>query len=82
MSEFAQVLFRSGKATPLMLARVRAKGARIGLSPGLQLTTDGRATDGFRDWWAKAFPTRTPLPREALHDREGRPSIAFHAVFR
>lgn len=82
MTEFSQVLFQSGRATPLMLARCRAKGALTGLSPNLQLTQGAKATDQFRDWWARAFPSRAALPPEALHDAEGHPTVAFHRVFR
>jgi hypothetical protein len=82
MSEFAQVLFQEGKATPLMLARWRAKGALDGLSPHLQLTERGIATADFRSVWAAAFPTRDPLPHALIHDGEGRPTVMFHRVFR
>lgn len=82
MSEFAQVLFQEGKATPLMLGRWRAKGAGKPLSPRLQLTAKGEATNEFRALWRDAFPTRDPLPRGALHLMDGTMTVAFHRVWR
>ena len=82
MSEFSQVLFQQGMATPLMLARWRAKGAGRALSPNLKLTEKGEATKEFRDLWETAFPTRDPLPKGALHLSDGTITVAFHRVFR
>lgn len=82
MTEFAQVLFQDGYATPLMLARLRAKGAGKSLSPNAQLTERGEATPYFSDWWREALPTRDPLPRGQLHLNDGTITVAFHRVFR
>lgn len=82
MSDFAQVLFQAGKATPLMLGRWRAKGAVVGLPPSLLLTERGVATSDFRAIWKDAFPTRDPLPHDLIHDSAGRPTVMFHRVFR
>lgn len=82
MSDFAQVLFQGGYATPLMLARWRAKGALKPLSPNLLLTERGMATGEFRDLWGAAFPSRDPLPIDAIHDAAGHMTVQFHRVFR
>lgn len=82
MTDFAQVLFANGKATPLMLGRWRAKGAGKPLSPGLLLTVKGEATAEFRDLWTAAFPTRARLPNGALHLNDGTITVAFHRVWR
>lgn len=82
MTAFAEVLFQSGRATPLLMARWRSKGALRPLSPNIQLTENGLATELFSNVWSAAFPARTPLPDGALHDDTGHPTIAFHAVFR
>lgn len=82
MTDFAQVLFQSGYATPLMLARWRAKGAGKALSPNLLLTVKGNATAEFRALWGAAFPTRDDLPEGPLHHPDGTITIAFHRVFR
>lgn len=82
MTEFSQVLFQSGRATPLMLARWRAKGAGKPLSPNAELTVKGEATPYFRTVWKDAFPTRDPLPNGALHLQDGTITVAFHRVFR
>lgn len=82
MSELAQVLFHEGMATPLMLGRWRAKAAQQALPAGLQLTAAGHATVEFRALWRKAFPSRAALPNEPLHDRKGRPTVAFFKVWR
>lgn len=82
MTDFAQLLFQNGYATPLMLARWRAKGGLTSLSPNVPLTQQGIATDEFRALWRIAFPDRTPLPKDELHDAQGHPSVSFHKVWR
>lgn len=82
MTDFAQVLFQSGHATPLMLARWRAKGALKPLSPNVKLTEQAVATPEFRAIWKDAFPSRDPLPHDPIHDGEGHPTVMFHRVFR
>jgi hypothetical protein len=81
MSDVAQVLFQSGYATPLMLARWRAKGAVKPLSPNVKLTDQGVATPEFQAIWEKAFPSRRNLPDEALHDADGKPTVHFIRVW-
>lgn len=82
MSDFAQVLFQGGYATPLLQARWKAKGALRGLSPNERLTEKGFATDAMRTAWRRDFPDRADLPNEPLHDVQGRMTVAFHRVFR
>lgn len=82
MSDFEQVLFTNHRATPLFLARWRAKGALAALSPDLTLTEDdATATELFKQLWTVAFPTRSNLPDEPLHDADGKITIAFHRVW-
>lgn len=81
MTEYAQVLFVNGKATPLFLARWRAKGALEPIPAALTLTADALATNDFRALWKRAFPLRTPLPHEPLHRPDGVITKAFHRVW-
>lgn len=82
MTDFSQVLFVGGKATPLMLGRWRSKGALKPLPADLQLTSQGEATDAFRSLWVQAFPDRPPLPRGILHLKDGTITVAFHGAWR
>jgi hypothetical protein len=82
MSELAQVLFQNGYPTPLMLGRWLAKGGLQALSPNIRLTENGKATPLFNVLWANAFPAKSPLPDDALHDAEGKPTVSFHRVWR
>lgn len=75
------MLFQNGFATPLLLARWRAKAALTPLSPNLKLTDQGVATPQFQALWSKAFPDRRTLPDEALHDATGRPTVSFIRVW-
>jgi len=75
-------LFDAGnRPTPFLMRQWAQKGAAqpLGLIP--YLTRDKVAEPHFRVLWAKAFPTRKPLPDEALADREGRGTDAFWDVF-
>lgn len=83
MSDFDQILFTGNRATPLFLARWRAKGALTALSPSLDLTNDdATATALFQQLWTSAFPTRNNLPDDPLHNPDGTITIAFHRVWR
>jgi hypothetical protein len=61
------VMFRpEGQATPLLIARWRAKGAVTPLQPDASLLDGKAGSDYFRSLWRIAFPTRSPLPSEDI----------------
>ena len=71
-----------GSATPLMFGLWRQKGALQALRPGVALIEQDRSgTRFFRSLWAVAFPTRDPLPFEAIAEPDGTGSEVFWERF-
>jgi len=72
------VLFMaSGRATPLLLGQIRRRSPLQPFQSMAVLVDGGLATKYFRDWLARAFPLRQPLPLEPIADAEGRGSDRF-----
>jgi hypothetical protein len=67
----------SGRATPLLLGQIRSRSPLQPFQSMVVLVDGGLATKYFRDWWARAFPLRDPLPLEPIADAEGRGSDRF-----
>jgi hypothetical protein len=83
MSVRALPLFVSdGRGAPLLFAQWVTKGAAQPILSGLRLVDEtGFATPGFRSLWAKAFPTRPPLPQGAVARKDGAATDEFWFVF-
>ena len=73
MSEVLAIMFKpEGRPTAYLMARWRAKGALKPLQPAAIYVGGGYAKPVFRALWKQAFPTRDPLPTDAIATRDGR----------
>jgi hypothetical protein len=83
MSVRALPLFAAGgRGTPLLFAQWVNKGAAQPIMTSLRLVDgEGIATPDFRSLWAKAFPTRPPLPQGMVAQRNGTATDDFWFVF-
>jgi hypothetical protein len=73
----AVLFMASGRATPLLLGQIRRRSPLQPFQSMAVLVDGGLPTKYFRDWWARAFPLRQPLPLEPIADAEGRGSDRF-----
>jgi hypothetical protein len=73
------VLFNpEGKQTNILRAQWTQRGALQPIMAGaLLLERDRSPTRYFREVWAKAFPTRRPLPFEPIAEEDGRGTTRF-----
>lgn len=61
-----------GRASPYLHKRWKAKGALEQLQPLAIYVTGGYAKPSFRSLWSRAFPTKDPLPEDAIVTRDMR----------
>lgn len=61
-----------GRASPYLHKRWEDKGALEPLQPLVVYVSGGYAKPAFRSLWAKAFPSRDPLPTDAIATRDMR----------
>jgi len=81
MSRRTEKLWDEGRPTLLLRGILRDLGATQPLLATVPyLDKDGRARDIFLGYWAKALPTRDPLPFEPLADKDGRGTQRFWDV--
>lgn len=66
-----------GKGTPLLFGQLRRRLPLQPVQSRAVLVRDGVATIYFAAWWRAAFPTREPLPTEAIARRDGAGSDRF-----
>lgn len=82
MSIRANPVFKAGRPTLFLILQWAQKGALQPLQAGVEyVERDGTAKPLLRQRWAAAFPSRGPLPSDALVDRQGLGTDAFWAVF-
>jgi hypothetical protein len=83
MADEAGVMFAAtGKATPLLIGRWKAKGAVTALPPAAVLVQrDNTATETFTRLWRAAFPDRRALPPGMVARPDGRFSDAMLNVW-
>lgn len=73
---------RMGKPTPFLMAQWRQKGGAQPLQAGTGYLDAGRAaTTVLRGLWVAAFPTKYPLPTDAIVDEAGRGTRRFWDIF-
>lgn len=66
-----------GKGTPLLFGQLRRRMPAQPVQSRAVLVEQGMATAYFRSWWRAAFPSRQPLPQEAIARRDGVASDEF-----
>lgn len=71
----------NGKGSPLLFAQWRTKGAVQPIQSAAILVDGGLATRYFSSLWSASFPTRNPLPKAPLVNRDGTATDAFWEVF-
>jgi hypothetical protein len=82
VSEVLAIMFReNGRATPYLLARWKAKGGLKPLQPAAIYVGGGYAKPVFRSLWKQAFPTREPIPTDAIATRDGRFTEAMLSIW-
>lgn len=73
MSDVLEIMFKpDGRATTHLIHRWRGKGALQALQPAAIYVGGGYAKPAFRSLWHRAFPSRDPIPTDAIATRDGR----------